>query len=483
MIQAKLILDRDYVIGSIDKRIYGSFIEHLGRAVYGGLYEPAHPEADEDGFRQDVLRLVKELDVPVTCYPGGNFVSGLNWEDSVGPAEQRPKRLDLAWMTTESNAFGLKEFVTWARKAQTEVLYAVNLGTRGPDAAARLVEYANHPGGTQLSDLRRAHGSPDPFGIKLWCLGNEMDGHWQIGAKTETEYGRVANEAAKMMKWVDPGIQLVACGSSSPQMPLFGAWERRVLEECYDNIDYISLHRYYRNDEHVTADFLASNMDMEDFIRTVIAVCDTVKGTKRSKKQVHLSFDEYNVWYHSTQQDQEILKREKWGSALPLLEDVYTFEDALLVGLMLITLIRHADRVKIACMAQLVNVIAPIMTQSGGSAWKQTIYWPLMHASRFGRGESLLPKITVPEYDAKFFTGVPYVDASAVRDDEGNVTVFAVNRHLTENTALTADLRSFGRFRLIEHSVMTHEDMEAANTQENPNKVFPVAIPTRAFPR
>ena len=239
MKHASMILDRDYVIGKIDPRIYGSFIEHLGRAVYGGIYEPGHPQADEQGFRRDVLKLVKDIGVPVVRYPGGNFVSGFNWEDSVGPKELRPKRPDLAWRSIETNQFGVDEFADWCRKADTEIMYAVNLGTRGPENARDIVEYANHPGGSKFSDMRIANGKKDPLGIKLWCLGNEMDGPWQMGGKTAFEYGRAANESAKMMKWVDPSIECVACGSSAYDMPTFGSWEYQMLNECYDNIDYV----------------------------------------------------------------------------------------------------------------------------------------------------------------------------------------------------------------------------------------------------
>ena len=243
MKKAGIILDKDFVIGDIDKRIYGSFIEHLGRAVYGGIYEPDHPKADELGFRKDVAELVKKLNVPIVRYPGGNFVSGFNWEDSVGPRDKRPKRLDLAWFTTETNEVGLHEFAEWAEMAGSDIMYAVNLGTRGPEQARAIVEYANHPSGSRFSDMRIANGRKDPFNIKLWCLGNEMDGPWQMGQKTAVEYGRTANEAAKMMKWVDPSIEVVACGSSSSEMPTFGSWEMEMLDLCYENVDYVSLHR------------------------------------------------------------------------------------------------------------------------------------------------------------------------------------------------------------------------------------------------
>jgi len=473
MKKAMMILDRDFTIGEIDPRIYGSFIEHLGRAVYHGIYEPGHPAADAHGFRTDVIDLVKKLHMPIVRYPGGNFVSGFNWEDSVGPKADRPKRLDLAWFTTETNEVGLHEFCDWAGRADTEVMYAVNLGTRGPDAARNVVEYANHPGGTYWSDQRRKNGAQDPLGIKLWCLGNEMDGPWQMGQKTAYEYGRAANEAAKLMRWTDPSIELVACGSSSSEMPQFGAWEREVLEQCYDNIDYISLHRYYGNPTNDTPGFLARSMDMDGFIKTVVAICDAVGGQKRSKKKVHLSFDEWNVWYHSRQQDEEIWKREKWGRSLPLLEDIYNFEDALLVGSMLITLLRNADRVKIACMAQLVNVIAPIMTRNGGGAWAQTIYWPLLHASRFGRGTALRPVVQTPTYDCKDYEQVPALDATATLGDDGAVTLFAVNRDMDSPIELACDLRAFGDLTLSEHIVLRHDDVKAVNTEANPDNVSP----------
>ena len=477
MKKASIILDKDYRIGQIDPRIYGSFIEHLGRAVYGGIYEPGHPQADENGFRKDVLELVRRIGVPIVRYPGGNFVSGFHWEDSVGPKEARPKRLDLAWFTTETNQVGMHEFYDWAKQAGAEVMYAINLGTRGPEQARDVVEYANHPGSSKFSDMRIANGRKEPFNIKLWCLGNEMDGPWQMGRKTAYEYGRTANEAAKMMKWVDPSIEVVACGSSSSEMPTFGDWELTMLNECYDNIDYVSLHRYYGNPTNDTPGFLARAMDMDDFIHTVVSICDAVKGKKHSKKTVNLSFDEWNVWYHSNEQDEEIWKREKWGPALPLLEDVYNFEDALLVGSMLITLLRNADRVKVACLAQLVNVIAPIMTRNGGCCWAQTIFWPFMHASTYGRGTSLRALVKTPVYDCKDYEAVPLIDATATQAEDGSVTLFCVNRSMKADFALDVDLRSFGALRLSEHIVLHHDDVKAVNTEDKPDNVAPAAGP------
>lgn len=470
-LKAKMILDKDFKIAEVDKRIYGSFIEHLGRAVYGGIYEPSHPKADEMGFRKDVIDMVKELQVPLVRYPGGNFVSGYNWEDGVGPRENRPKRLELAWRTIETNELGTNEFAEWAKRVNAEVNMAVNLGTRGVDDARNLVEYCNHPSGSYWSDLRISHGYKDPHKIRTWCLGNEMDGPWQIGHKTAEEYGRIACEAAKVMKWVDPSIELVACGSSNRGMPQFPQWEATVLEHTYNHADYISLHTYYGNRDNDTANYLARSLDMDSFIRTVISTCDYVKAKKRSKKTMNLSFDEWNVWYHSNDADRKI---EPWSVAPPQLEDVYNFEDALLVGCMLITMIKHADRVKIACLAQLVNVIAPIMTENGGDAWRQSIFYPYMHASIYGRGTALNPIVSSPVYDSKDFTDIPYLETTAVYNEEKDeLTIFAVNRHQQDSLSLECDIRNFKDYKVVEHIVLENESTKAANTADHKSNVVP----------
>ncbi|GIV79028.1 alpha-N-arabinofuranosidase [Litorilinea aerophila] len=470
---ARITLHPELTIGAVDPRLYGSFIEHLGRAVYGGIYEPDHPAADEEGFRTDVLELVQELNVPIVRYPGGNFVSGYNWEDGVGPKEERPRRLELAWRTIETNQFGTNEFMAWCRKAHTEPMLAVNLGSRGLDAARNLVEYCNHPAGTYWSDLRRRHGYPEPHKVKVWCLGNEMDGPWQIGHKTADEYGRLAVETAKVMKWVDPTIELVACGSSNRKMPTYPQWEATVLEHTYEHVEYLSLHTYYGNRNGNTANFLAKSLDMDRFIAEVAGICDYVQAKKRSKKKLYLSFDEWNVWYHSNAADRQL---EPWQIAPPQLEDIYTFEDALLVGCMLITLLKHADRVKIACLAQLVNVIAPIMTANGGPAWRQTIYYPFYHAARYGHGQALHLAPGSPVYHDDEFDAVPYLEAVATYDEAGEVlTVFAVNRHLEEPLPLVGDARHFAGYRVVEHITLTHPDLKATNTRECPDRVVPQA--------
>lgn len=459
MKKAKMTLVSEFKNAKIDERIYGSFIEHLGRAVYGGIYEPGHPLADEDGFRTDVIEEIKKLNVPIVRYPGGNFVSGYNWEDGVGPVELRPKKLELAWGVTEPNLFGTNEFAKWCKKADTQCMMAVNLGLRGPDEARNLVEYCNHEKGSYWSDLRRSHGYENPHKIKTWCLGNEMDGPWQIGHKTAIEYGRTALEASKVMKWTDPSIETIMCGSSNMGMSTFGEWEATTLDIAYDAVDYVSLHIYFDNRPNDTASFLAKSMVMDDFIKTVVCICDYIKGKKHSKKQINLSFDEWNVWYHSNGDP-----FDRWSIAPHQLEDIYNFEDALLIALLLMTLLKHADRVKIACIAQLVNVIAPIMTENGGKVWEQTIFYPFMHLSNYGRGYTLHAEIDSPKHDTKEFTDVPDVESLATLSEDGeNLTVFAVNRNLDEDVMLDVSLLDFDGFRVIDAIEISGYDVKAEN--------------------
>ncbi|NLO47024.1 MAG: alpha-N-arabinofuranosidase [Clostridiales bacterium] len=467
--KAKFKAHRDYVIGEISPKLYGSFIEHLGRAVYGGIYKPGHPSADDMGFRRDVLELVRKLNIPIVRYPGGNFVSGYNWMDGIGDKFKRPRREELAWSSIETNQVGIDEFQEWASRAGSEVMLAVNLGTGTVEDAKNLVEYCNFEKGTQYSDLRRANGFEKPFGIKTWCLGNEMDGDWQIGHKTASEYGRIACEAAKIMKLVDPSIELVACGSSHSGMETFGEWEAEVLKHCWAYVDYISLHSYYGNRDGDTASFLGCSLNMDAFIKSVAAVCDYIKAVKRSDKTMYLSFDEWNVWFHSNEQDSKI---EKWQVAPPLLEDLYTFEDALVVGCLLITLLKNSDRVKIACLAQLVNVIAPIMTENGGKAWAQTIYWPFLYTSLYGRGTALRCIVECDSYETKAYGTVPYVEAIATRN-ESELTIFAVNRSLENDIEMELDLSDFGEMSLVGHIKLNCADLKAVNTAVQPDKVMP----------
>lgn len=468
---AKITVNKNKVISKIDNRLYGSFIEHLGRAVYGGIYEPSHKNADDMGFRKDVLEMIQKLCVPIIRYPGGNFVSGYSWEDGTGDKSKRPKKMELAWQSVETNEVGIDEFQEWARRAGSDIMMAVNLGTRGADEARNLVEYCNSDTDTYYAEMRRRNGFDKPFGIRTWCLGNEMDGDWQICHKTPYEYGRIACETAKLMKWTDPSIELVACGSANINMTTFGEWERTVLRECYEHIDYISLHNYYGNPNDDTAAYLASAVDMDSFIKQVAAICDEIKAEKSSGKTVNLSFDEWNIWFHSIEQDKQI---PKWQVAPPLLEDIYNLEDAVVLGDLLITLINNSDRVKIACLAQLVNVIAPIMTETGGRIWAQTIFYPFMYTSRHGRGTALDVSCDCGSYSAGDKENIPYIDLAAViSEDCSELAVFAVNRSLDESCTVGFSLSGYENYRPAKHIAMEGSDLKAVNTADKPNNVTP----------
>jgi alpha-N-arabinofuranosidase len=471
MSTAHLTISPGRSIGPIHRRLFGSFVEHLGRCVYDGIYEPGHASADVRGFRTDVLDLVKELGATAIRYPGGNFVSGYRWEDGVGPVDERPTRLDLAWHSTETNRIGLDEFARWCRDADVELMLAVNLGTRGVQEAVDLLEYANLRAGTTLSDQRAANGAQEPHGVKMWCLGNEMDGPWQVGHRCADDYGKLAAQTARAMRMVDPSLELVACGSSSRVMPTFGQWERQVLEHCYDDVDFISCHAYYAEKGDL-ASFLASPVDMDRFIESVVATADHVRAIKGSDKRINISFDEWNVWdidrYHH---DDVITDPQTWPEAPRLLEDSYTVADAVVVGGLLISLLKHADRVTAASLAQLVNVIAPIMTEPGGIAWKQTTFFPFATTARLARGTAIPVSVEAATYECAHGE-VSLVDAVATRDDE-SAAIFLVNRSTENPVDVTVDLSGWGDVKLAGTVSIWDEDPHARNVLGDPERVAP----------
>ena len=473
MPKAHLTLDPHFTVGTVKRRLFGSFVEHLGRCVYDGIYEPGHPSADANGFRGDVIELVKELGVSAIRYPGGNFVSGYRWEDGVGPVADRPKRLDLAWHTTETNEVGLDEFAKWIELVDSELMYAVNLGTRGVQEALDVLEYANIVSGTRLSDWRIANGHPEPYGIGMWCLGNEMDGPWQLGHGTAEEYGKLASKTAKAMRQIDPSLELVVCGSSSAQMPTFGEWERVVLEHTYNDVDYISCHAYYEEKNGDLDSFLASAVDMDGFIDSVVATADHVKAVLGSDKTMNISFDEWNVWYLDRYRSvDKITGVDNWPIAPRLLEDSYSVADAVVFGNLLISLIRHADRVTSASLAQLVNVIAPIMTEPGGPAWRQTTFFPFAETSRLATGEALTLKLLSDTYVTKQYGEVNLVDAVATHDaTTGATAVFLVNRSTTEPAEVTIDVASLGAITVASARTLSDADTSAKNTLDNRERI------------
>jgi Alpha-L-arabinofuranosidase len=467
MAKSKTIISKDFNIGQTDPRLFGSFVEHMGSVVYNGIYEPDHPTADENGFRRDVVELVKDLKLGVIRYPGGNFTSGYNWEDGVGPKASRPTKLDLAWKAIEPNTFGLNEFMQWIEQVGSEAIMTVNLGTRGIDEARNIVEYCNFEGGSYWSDLRKSHGVEKPHNIKIWCLGNELDGEWQIARKTADEYGRLACETAKAMRWVDPTLELVAVGSSARHLPTFPEWDRTVLMHTYEHADYLSLHHYINKMETDTANYLAMSINMERQIKEVIATCDYVQSVKRSKKPMKLSFDEWNLWRKPD------IEYKQWEIGYPYDWVRFHMEDALVFGSAMLTLLRNADRVRIGCQSLLVNTIPMILTEKGGQAWRNPTYYPFQHVSRYGRGEVLRIVTDSPKYDSSEFTDVPFIDSVAVfNGEDGEITVFAINRS-AEPMQYDLDIRDFEDVAFLEQIVLKHESLSAINTSDHPTNVSP----------
>ena len=475
----RLYVDTHRTIAPLDRNVFGSFLEHLGRAIYEGIYDPGSKLSDENGFRKDVMKEVRDMGVPIIRYPGGNFVSGYNWLDGVGPKQDRPRVLDKAWNSLNTNQFGTNEFMTWCRAVGTQPLMGLNFGTGTAEEAAALVEYCNVDKGTRWSDLRRKHGVADPYGVKHWCLGNEMDGPWQIGHMTATEYGYKAADAARQMRAVDPSpsLQLVACGSSGPGMPTYLEWDREVLEQCYQYVDALSLHRYVGNTPEETGGdsgkYLALNLTMDRQIEETLAVCDLVRGHRRSPKKLWLSFDEWNVWYRARSGDAMNGHRQE---APHLLEEIYNLEDALVVGGLLNTLMRHADRVKIGCLAQLINVIAPIMTNASGM-FRQTIFYPYSWALQYAHGSALDVLVESPStYEVSGMGPISHLDATATYDpQDGKLALFLLNRDLSKSHQIEISWEGKAGTRSLASWVITGDDLKAVNSFEAPNKVTPQA--------
>lgn len=467
-----VIINKEFVLGAIEKDVWGSFIEHMGRAVYDGIYEPAHPLADEQGFRKDVMDAVRALHVPKVRYPGGNFLSGYDWRDGIG--KDRPVRLDLAWGQLETNEVGLHEFCGWAEKVGAEVMMSVNMGTGTPKDAAQLVEYCNHEKGTAISDLRRRNGREKPFGIKTWCIGNEMDGDWQICALTAEEYGRKAAETAKMMRWVDKDIELVVCGSSTPDQKTYPAWDRIVLQHTYDYVDYLSMHRYYTypDDTQNVTDFLSSHTDFDAFIKTVASAADYVKAYKRSKKVMKISVDEWNIWHTKPAPNGLDVHNDcceaRWTRGARRLENIYDLADALALAGMACTLINNADRVKMGCLAQLVNVIAPIFTEVGGGMFRQTIYYPYAMAIAFAKGTALRTVVCGEKMESCYGDSEKVYTACAYQD--GMYALFAVNK-TAEEQICDLDFQ-VTPVRMIERIELSG-DLHEYNCMERPEQVVP----------
>lgn len=480
---ARAVIDGNRVLSNLDLRLFGGFLEHLGRAVYEGVYQPGSTLADSDGFRIDTADCVRQMGVPIIRYPGGNFVSGYNWQDGVGPRKNRPTVLDRAWNSTETNQFGTNEFIQWCKRVGSEPMLVFNLGTNTPEMAAAYVEYCNVERGTYWSDLRREHGFEEPHNVRYWCLGNELDGPWQMGHLPAEAYGKMAAETCRRVRAIDPDVKLIANGSSNTELPTYLDWDCKVLEQCYDEIDAISLHNYYGNSAELTgrssARYLAMNLDMERQIQEIGAVCDHVQERLRSPKKLWLAFDEWNIWYRARTPEHMDGKQQ---IAPRLLEEEYNLEDALLVGGIINTLLRQSVRVRVACLAQVVNVIAPLVTSEKGIL-KQAIFYPYAWALKYARGRVLdlaLESDTYPikgeglRPDFARDDQVPYLDVTATLDDaRGEACLFLLNRDLDAEREITLDWRNLTPTRVLACETLTDADLKAKNTFEQPDRVIP----------
>lgn len=467
---ATISIDTNRSISPISPLLFSGFAEHMGRCIYEGIYDPDSPHADENGLRKDVLTALHELNYRAMRYPGGNFLSGYSWEDGIGPKDQRPTRRDLAWKSVETNQFGTDEFMAFCREINTIPMMGVNMGTGTIQDASNLVEYCNAPVGTKYSDLRAKYGNPDPYSVKYWCVGNEMDGPWQIGHLDAVEYGKKAREAAKMMRLQDESIELVLCGSSNSHMPTYPEWDRVALELCWDKVDYHSMHYYANNNDSDTASYLALSAEFEDFVDTLSGVLRYVKAKNRSKHDVYLSWDEWNVWYKDMQMD------GNWEEAPHLIEEVYNLEDALVVAQWLNVFLRKSDVLKIACIAQIVNIIAPILTTKDAML-KQSIYYPLMLFSRLADGKSLDVAVNAPMYHTKKFGDMPLLDVSASYNEETHKhAIFIVNRSQDESLPVDINWQDGAPKQIMSVQQVAGTDPKIANSFDNPNNIVATAV-------
>ncbi len=510
--KATVTLHPAFKIGDISPRLYGAFLEPIGSMVNGSMYNPKHPTADDKGFRRDFIDALKGTGLPAVRLPGGNFVSGWDWKDSIGPKEKRKTHLDLAWFQYIPNDVGHDEYLQWAERVGFEPMYTVNLGTGNINDAISNVEYTNHKGGTHWSNLRREYGHEDPYGVKIWYLGNEMDGPWQIASweKNPKGYGVLAHEASKAMKWVDPTIETVACVSSSPFLHTYPQWDLEVLQECYETVDYISLHHYHTAPTGDLGAFLGGSAMFEDYIRTEIALCDFVQTKLRAPRQMMLSFDEYG----SMMRPAKGIHYGKGGNlnfssfnlfkpdATYVLHDPNDWSNrrmyprggeiisAVAHASTILTLLRYADRVKIGCMTGGLGALA---ATDRDHVWRSATYYPYSQLIQYGRGVSMRTSVDCDTYDIPGYAvddfhqydtheGVPYIESAAAFDEaNGELNVFVINRNWEQDTSLDLDVSGFAGYGFVEQIELFSDDLEAANSYENPDAIKPVISAAAKF--
>ena len=500
---AKILVHPNFRIGDISPRLYGAFLEPIGTFVNGSMYNPKHPDADDMGFRKDFMEMLKASGLPSVRLPGGNFVSGWDWKDSIGAMEERKTRLDPAWNQYIPNDIGHDEYLQWAERTGVESMYTINLGTGDINDAIKIIEYTNHSGVSYWSDLRRKNGHEKPYGVKTWYLGNEMDGPWQIGSWLFDPhgYGVRTNEVSKVMKMIDPSIETVVCASTSFTAPHFPRWDLEVLQQCYQTVDYISLHHYH---SALPGDYLAllgSSRYFEDYINTEIAICDYVQAQYRSPKKIMLSFDEYGT------SPREPTPLNYGRGIYNYLKPFYTFGtpreyvlhdpdnmtvrrpprggdmlNALTSASTMLAFLRHADRVKIGCMT---GGLFALAATSREHVWKPAAHYSCTHLMRYGRGVSLKAIVDCDTYDipgyamddtAQFYSleNVDVIDTAAAYDEEsGELNIFVINRNDKEGNVVEIDAEAFKGFKFTEHIQLYSEDMDARNTYEQPDTIIP----------
>ena len=452
-LRARIKIDTERVIGDIDPLIYGNFIEHLGRCIDGGVFEEKSRLSDANGFRRDVLEAARKLNVSILRWPGGNFSSNYHWRDGIGPRDQRPPRLEMAWGTVESNRFGTHEFLTYAEMLGTQPYICANLGTGTWTEAQQWVEYCNSAEDTAMTRLRKQNGRTEPWKVKYWGLGNEMDGPWQMGHRSAEDYGKFALEAAKLMKWTDPNIKLIAAGSSNYGADVdWTAWNRTVLDFLKDHADYLAIHRYVGNPQNDYDGFLASSVELDERIKITEGVIQAAVSRQTNHRPIYIAWDEWNVWYRARGAQQRGRR---------ILEERYNLEDALVVATFLNSFVNHANIVKIANMAQLVNVIAPMFTNDEGM-FLQTIYYPLQLFANHTKGKALELFVDSPVYKTARFDGVPYLDASAGWDN-GSLVLNVVNRHRDQSIEAEVETQDKQFAGSVAVSEVNGPDIKAGN--------------------
>nr|WP_319997724.1 alpha-L-arabinofuranosidase C-terminal domain-containing protein [uncultured Draconibacterium sp.] len=442
---ARIKIDTDRQIDTVDPNIYSAFVEPIRTVVYGSIYDPESPFADENGFRQDFIDLLKELNVRSVRWPGGNFVSGYNWEDGIGPKDQRPAKMDLAWKQIESNQMGTDEYAKFCSLIGADNFLCVNGGTGTLDDARNWVEYCNGEVGTYYADLRIKYGNEKPFNVKYVGLGNEVDGPWQMGQKSAEDYCKWALEAGKLISLLDEDIKLVASGASLYRPGNdWVDWNDYVLDKMIGKIDYLSVHRYATEalpggrSNKVFSDHMSLGLDIDEKIETTQALIKKAMVKSESERPVYISFDEYSPGFGGLL------------SSLMLAQHLNSF-------------IRHADVVKMANITMITNLVG----NSPEGDFKNSVFHTFSLYSHNALGTALDVKTICDDYDNEVFKNIPYLDVTAVLNEADNkVIINVVNRHETDAIETNIDIQSGEYAGKATTNVINAESIGTRNTKD-----------------